>query len=555
MSADLILRSSGVLTMAGDTPTVVAVTDGRVTEVGSDELVDRLRGPDTELLDVGDRTLLPGFIDVHAHLEVAARTLQTTVDCRAPACATVQDVLEALSDGLGSQVRDGWMVGQGNLFFDQKLRDRRLPTREELDSVSRDVAIALRAGGHITVLNSRALEAAGLGAGYRAPEHSITGMPEVELGADGHPTGVVREFDNALPLPDPDRDELRAALRDGTRRLFTAHGVTTVGEISETTAGLELLDGLIDDGELGLRMAVYLWAPGTMSVEQACTWSEHLTLRAGEDRFRIQGLKLFSDGGYSAASAATKQPYLDGHCGKIALTEEGFAETFHRATGAGLQLAVHANGDGAQEWLCAAIAAEGGAPSGRLRTRIEHAGNFLPDYEATTQTWTRAGIIPVPQPVFIYTFGDFFASYLGDYGTRGRFPFRRLIDDGWELTGSSDVWIGSEDHATEPMFSVWCCLARQSFLGERLHPDQAVTLEEALAMHTVNAARVLGVEDHRGTIEAGKVADLAVLDRDVRRAATDDLRDVAVDLVFSEGRLGHDRVGGGAPPQSARAAR
>jgi predicted amidohydrolase YtcJ len=503
-------------------------------------LRERLRGPGTEVRDVGDRTLLPGFIDVHAHLEVAARTLETTVDCRAPVCGTVADVLDALRDGLGTQVRDGWMVGQGNLFFDQKLAERRLPTREELDSVSRDVAIALRAGGHITVLNSRALQEAGIDAGYRAPDHSITGMPDVEMGSDGRPTGVVREFDNALPLPELGRDELRTALRDGTRRLFTANGVTTVGEISETPAGLELLDGLIADGELGLRMAIYLWAPGTMSVEQACSWTEHLTLRAGEDRFRIQGLKLFSDGGYSAASAATKKPYLDGHCGKIALTEDGFSKTFHRATEAGLQLAVHANGDGAQEWLCKAIAAEGGAPAGRLRTRIEHAGNFLPDYEATTATWTQAGIIPVPQPVFIYTFGDFFESYLGEYGTRGRFPFRRLIDDGWELTGSSDVWVGSEDHATEPMFSVWCCLARQSFLGERLHPEQAVTLDEALAMHTINAARVLGVEEHRGSIEAGKVADLVVLDRDVHRTATDDLRDVGVDLVLSEGRVVHD---------------
>lgn len=546
MTADLLLRSRNVMTMAdGDVPTVVAVTGGRIAEVGGNDLVDRLRGPATEVIDVGDRTLLPGFVDVHAHLEVAARTLQTTVDCRAPECATVADVLDALRDGLGSQVREGWMVAQGNLFFDQKLQERRLPTREELDSVSRDVAIALRAGGHITVLNTKALEKADIGAGYSAPDHSITGMPDVELGADGRPTGVVREFDNALPLPELNREDLRAALRDGTRRLFTANGVTTVGEISETTTGLELLDGLIAEGELGLRMAIYLWAPGTMSVEQACAWPDHLTLRAGEDRFCIQGLKLFSDGGYSAASAATKKPYLDGHCGKIALTDEGFAETFHRATEAGLQLAVHANGDGAQEWLCKAIAAEGGAPIGRLRTRIEHAGNFLPDYEATTETWAAAGIIPVPQPVFIYTFGDFFESYLGEYGTRGRFPFRRLIDDGWKLTGSSDVWIGSEDHATEPMFSVWCCLARQSFLGDRLHPDQAITLDEALAMHTINAAQVLGVDGHRGSIEPAKVADLAVLDRDVRRTATDDLRDVAVDLVFSEGRLVHDRTGNG----------
>jgi predicted amidohydrolase YtcJ len=540
--AELILHSDAVMTMAGPAfAGAVAVADGRILAVGDRASLDAHRGPGTREIDLGARPVLPGFIDVHAHVEVAARTLYATVDCRAPACAVVDDVLERLHDGLGSQTRGGWLVGQGNLFFDQKLREKRLPTRAELDSVSRDVAIALRAGGHITVLNTKALQAAGIDEGYRAPDHSITGKPDVELGSDGLPTGVVREFDNALPIPELDATELRDALRDGTRRLFTANGVTTVGEISETVDGLELFDELISGDELGLRMAVYLWAPGTMSVDEACGWREHLRLAAPEDRMRVQGLKLFADGGYSAASAATKQPYLDGHCGAIALRDDDFADTFHRARDAGLQLAIHANGDGAQEWLCRAIAAQGGAPAGRLRTRIEHAGNFLPDYDATTATWAEAGIIPVPQPVFIYTFGDFFASYLGEYGTRGRFPFRHLIDDGWELTGSSDVWIGSEDHATEPMFSVWCCLARQSFLGETLHPEQTISLEEALAMHTINAARVLGVADERGSIEPGKAADLVALERDPRSVAVGDLRDVGVDLVVCGGRIVHDR--------------
>jgi predicted amidohydrolase YtcJ len=529
----------------------VAVRDGRILATGSRDVLAAHRGPETQMVDVGARPVLPGFIDVHAHVEVAARTLHATVDCRAPASASVDDVLERLSDGLASKTREGWLVGQGNLFFDQKLADRRLPTREELDSVSRDVAIALRAGGHITVLNSKALERAGIGAGYRAPEHSITGMPDVEQGPDGRPTGVVREFDNALPIPDLEPDELRTALAEGTRRLFTANGVTTVGEISETTHGLELFDGLIASGELGLRMAVYLWSPGTVSVEEACDWRSRLRFDSPEDHFRIQGLKLFADGGYSAASAATKQPYLDGHCGKIALGEAQFAEVFAAARDAGLQLAIHANGDGAQEWLCRAIAAQGGAPSGALRTRIEHAGNFLPDYAETTATWAEAGIIPVPQPVFIYTFGDFFSSYLGEYGNRGRFPFRRLIDDGWELTGSSDVWIGSEDHATEPLFSMWCCLARHSFMGETIDPEQAVTMEEALAMHTINAARVIGVQDDRGSIEPGKAADLVVLDRDPRKVATDDVRDIRVDLVFTAGRLVHERAAGAAPASVA----
>jgi predicted amidohydrolase YtcJ len=169
----------------------------------------------------------------------------------------------------------------------------------------------------------------------------------------------------------------------------------------------------------------------------------------------------------------------------------------------GLQLAVHANGDRAQEWLCDLVQELGGASSGRTRMRIEHAGNFLPRPQ-TTAAWARAGIIPVPQPVFIYTFGEYFPDYLGTPGRIGRFPFRTLINDGWRLSGSSDVWIGSEREATNPLFSVWCCLARQTYSGEVIDLDEAITLEQALRMHTLDAAATMGEDDIKGSLAPGK---------------------------------------------------
>ena len=544
-SADLILYSDAVLTM-GEAPAAavdgLAVRDGRIVSVGTRLELEAWRGESSIVVDLGSRALLPGFIDVHAHAEVASRTLYATVDCRAPECSEIGHVLQRLYEGLTTYSRDGWLVGQGNLFFDQKLAEKRLPTRAELDSVSDKVAIALRAGGHITVLNTRALEEAGIGRGYEAPKHSITGRPDVELGTDGEPSGVVREFDNALPFPELDDVDLERALEEGIGRLFTANGVTRVGEISETVGGLQLIDRLIAERRLGVRMAVYLWAPGTMSADAACDWRTQLRLRCDERQFRIQGLKLFADGGYSAASAAVKRPYLDGHCGHIALEQVELARILERSAEAGLQLAVHANGDEAQEWVCRTIAQHGGAPAGALRTRVEHAGNFLPDYATTTAAWRDAGIIPVPQPVFLYTFGEFFSAYLGPYGDRGRFPFRRLLDDGWELTGSSDAWIGSEDDATNPLFSIWCCLARRTFLGRIIDVEQAIDIEEALRMHTINAARVLGVEEECGSLAVGKLADLVALDRDPRTVGIDELRQLKVETVWLEGRAVHQRT-------------
>jgi predicted amidohydrolase YtcJ len=539
---DRIVVSDRLLTMAGpeaDAMQGVAIVGDRISRLVRRDEVEALRGPDTEVIDVGGRPLLPGFIDVHAHVEVACRAAYGTVDCRAPECGSVAEVLEALRSGLDERRETGWVVGQANLFFDRKLKERRLPTREELDTVSEDVAIAVRAGGHITVLNSKALEVAGIDRGFAAPEHSITGKPAVERDDHGDPIGIVKEMDSLLPLPAQTPAVVEAALEEGIRTLFTRNGVTTIGEISETVEGLETMDRMARQDRLNARIHAYLWAPGTMSLEQALDWRRFIALEAGDADVSIQGVKLFCDGGYSAKSAAVKQPYLGmgrEHFGDISLQRDFLLEAVPATRDAGLQLAIHANGDRAQEWLCEVIADAGGAPSSaRLRTRIEHAGNFRPD-KTTSDWWRHAGIVPIPQPVFLYTFGDYFGDYLGDYGTQGRFQFADLIADGWNLTGSSDVWVGSEREATNPLFSIWCCLQRQTYDERFIDVDQATTVDQALRMHTINGAEVLGLAHEKGSLEPGKLADLVVLDRDPFAVAIDDLRRIKVESVFLGGR-------------------
>jgi predicted amidohydrolase YtcJ len=543
---DRVLVSENVITMAADTGPAdgLLIRGGRIERLIRRDEVPGLASDGAVVDDVGSRPILPGFIDVHAHAEVAAWAAYGTVDCRAPECGGVEDVLAVLSDAVGAGTSE-WVVGQGNLFLDRKLREGRLPTRDELDRVSRTVPIALRAGGHLSVLNSRALEAAGIDREYQPPTSSITGQPTVIRDSGGEPTGVIKEMDNLLPLRKQDRATLTAAIRNGLATMFQSHGVTTIGEISETVQGIEVMDELARRGDLGVRVRVYLWAPGTMPLDDACRWPGRLALRASPDLLRIQGVKLFADGGYSAKMAATGQAYLgEGeHRGAIALAESQLSAALEATRDAGLQLAVHANGDRAQEWVCGVIERAGGAPGGALRTRVEHAGNFVP-HAAIPDAWQRAGIIPVPQPVFLYTFGDYFEDYLGDYGTRGRFPFAQLSADGWRLSASSDVWVGSERDATNPLFGVWCAVRRQSYAGRIIDPDQALSVEAALRMYTVDAAWTLGEEDRRGSLEAGKDADVIVLDRDPRSVAVDDIPSVRVDAVYQGGRPVYSRAGG-----------
>jgi predicted amidohydrolase YtcJ len=398
------------------------------------------------------------------------------------------------------------------------------------------------------VLNSRALEVAGIDREYQPPASSITGQPTVIRDANGQPTGVIKEMDNLLPLRRPDRATLAAAISDGLATMFLSNGVTTIGEISETVQGIEVMDELARRDDLGVRVRVYLWAPGTMPLEDACRWRDRLTLRASPDMLHVHGVKLFADGGYSAKMAATGQAYLgEGeHRGAIALTESQLSTALQATRDAGLQLAVHANGDRAQEWVCGVIERAGGAPGGALRTRVEHAGNFVPHAEIL-DAWQRAGIIPVPQPVFLYTFGDYFEDYLGDYGTRGRFPFGRLTAAGWRLSASSDVWIGSEREATNPLFGVWCAVRRQSYAGPIIDADQALSVGAALRMYTIDAAWTLGEEHRRGSLEAGKDADVIVLERDPRSVPIDDIPSIRVDAVYLAGKPAYARTGVAAP--------
>jgi predicted amidohydrolase YtcJ len=544
--------SGRVLTMAatgsGDADWIRA-GDGVIAEVGNGPVSG---SPEGEMLDFGDRVVMPGFVDPHAHLEVSARAGGTMVDVRVPRCRTVEDVLDALRDGLHEgRHGSGWLRAQGNLFFNQKLADKRYPTLAELDSVSSSVPIAVHAGGHTSLLNSAAIELADLGRFTDRTKGSMGGAV-IEMGSDGRPTGVVSEVDSLLPIRDPDDLDLAAVLTQGAHDLFTRYGVTLVGDISGSPEGVRELVGLVESGRVPQRLEVFVCAPGTVDFEAALR--RHELIPATAQRIRQHGVKVFSDGGYSSKNAATHSAYRAPHAirpgsrGKVNLDRRQLVAMMRRTAEVGLQLAVHANGERAQDVVVHAAAQVRASIPDAPPTRVEHAGNLLTQPQAV-EGWRRAGIIPVPQPVFLYNFGDFFPTYLGPVAASGRFPFRFLHDEGFAIAGSSDVYVGAEDRQTNPFFGIWCCLRRQTFLGATVEPEQAVTLDEALRMHTINAAAALGLGDTFGSLEKGKAADMVVLDRDPRTCTVDELLDVQVDHVLVGGRLVHSREGA-APPST-----
>jgi predicted amidohydrolase YtcJ len=525
------LRINGdILTMADCGPEslrTILVREGRI------EAADPSPGSPpvaTTNLAFGDRVVMPAFVDPHAHFESAAMALSETIDCRAPAHRTIDDVLQTISDHLGESDTSDWLCCQGNLFFDRKLADGRLPSRAELDSLGTDRPIVIRAGGHVSVLNTRGLEVSDV-ARY-AGKSGMMGAAVVELDSDGQPTGVIAELDKALGLPQPSEQEIQNSLERAATELFLQYGVTSIGEISNTRFGLECMDRLIAEDRLGLKVSVLAWVPGTCSKAELAELFADLPFRASPERFDLVGVKVFCDGGYSSRNAATTLPYLnpDGSTssnrGKIDLSQEQLTDLLLSAEALEGRLSVHANGERAQAAVCDAILGLNHMPA--KATRIEHAGNILSDFEVL-ELWRQAEVRPVAQPVFIYNFGEALSTYLGEEINGSRFPFRRLHEAGWRIPGSSECDIGCEAEQTNPLFSVWCCVAREGFRGGEVERDQSVAVEEALRMHTLYAAEVLDQDCERGSIEAGKLADLIVLERDPRAVPVADLRNVRVD--------------------------
>jgi predicted amidohydrolase YtcJ len=501
-------------------------------------------GRPLEVFDFGERAILPGFSDVHAHLEMASLSLYNTVDCHTPPRSSIDDILQALSENKHlAESWDGWLIGQGNLMQDQRLRERRLPTRVELDRVSRTMPIAIRLGWHTTILNTAAMERSRIGSGLEIPRGGV-----VEVDEAGQPNGVVREIQSALPLPRADARMRREAILQGVSRHWLANGVTSVGEIFQSRDALPVFDDLVSSSQLPLRLALFPWIPWYGSVRDTFAHLRTVRLRSDPSRLRIQGVKLFSDGGYSSATAAIRRPYAHrkGSRGLFAITRREVAAAIALAREQGLQVIVHTNGERAQDMVCAVVAAQGGSSAGRTRVRLEHAGNFVSG-PTTFEHWRASGALPVPNPMFLYTIGSFLPVYLGEYARRGRFPFRTLIDQGWLPAGNSDT-SGDDTQALNPFFVMWCAIKRETFSGELIEPEHALTIDEALRMYTIWAAEATGEGEIKGTLEPGKLADLIVLERDPYACSPDELKNIRVDHVVIGGQLVHSRSGA-QPPQ------
>ncbi|WP_149830606.1 amidohydrolase [Streptomyces tailanensis] len=511
------ITNARIITMdpAGPAARELGIWRGRV--VGLDEDVAGLSARRT--LDLGGATVLPGFIDAHVHLAWAG--LKAEAPSVAPS-RRADDVLRVVAEAVAEAPVGGWVDFGG---YDQRTLDRPL-TATDLDAVSAGRKVYLgHLSGHACLVNSAILD----------------GLPADVARADG----FLAEGAMGAALktrPPHSLTELASAI-ERAARTCRAEGITgcaeagvggrLIGHSPIEAAAYQLAH---ESGRLPLRVQLMVAADALHTVkaadEDATSRAIDLGLRSrfGEGTLSLGALKIFTDGGMMARTAALTSPYLgsDGS-GQLMYEAEVLESTIVAGHLAGWQLAVHAIGDRALDVALDALEkAQKLSPRPEARHRIEHAGLVRPDQ---LPRLAALGVTVVIQPSFLRYYGDDYATVMGEDRADWLYRGRGFLDHGIRVAGSSDRPVANG----APLRAVQFMVERASESGRLIGPGEALTVEEALRAYTTEAARACHWETDAGSLAPGKRADLVVLGDDPRRVEVSRIGEIEVVRTFVEG--------------------
>ncbi|HEX3721715.1 MAG TPA: amidohydrolase [Nitrolancea sp.] len=507
----------------------VAVSEGRIVAVGSEDEVRAWAGPSTEVIDLKGRTIAPGFNDAHCHPMYVGFGLQQ-VNASTPPNVTISDIVTRIADRVRETPSGTWVMARG---YDQaRLAENRHPSRHDFDPVSpNNPVVVVRACGHIAVANSRALALAGITRDTPNPDGGTIDRDE-----HGEPTGVLREAALTMArsvVADPSPEQIHDALLLAGKQ-YRSMGVTSVAEAGiRTPAEFQAYQGLAEAGKLPLR--TYLM----MMIDETLEPLSQLGIRTGfgDPWLRIGPAKIFLDGSIGGRTARMSQPYEDedDNLGLWMQDPQLMKSKLKAAHKAGFQCCAHAIGDAAIELLIRSFEeAMQEAPRPDPRHRIEHSSILRPDLIDRIQ---KIGAIPIPGTSFLYAFKNAYVQNLGMDRIRYAYAMRTFFERGIIAPASTDAPVVS----TSAMIGIQTMVTRRSEEGDEIWPEERISLEQAVRAYTYNGAYASFEEKIKGTIEPGKLADLVVLETDLRDVRPEELGSVNVDLTIIEGNIVYNR--------------
>ena len=543
--ADWVLRGGTVYSM-DETAThysAVAFSGNRLVWLGETEAADTLIGPDTQVIELAGRTVLPGFIDTHIH---SMDTLPLVNGVKLSPYDSAEQVLEDIAEHARTHPYQNPLLGSGFLAPAFGVGG---PTAAQLDAIVPDrPALIIDEGGHTGWANTLALEAAGIS---RDTPDPVPGAHFFQRDEEGNPTGWLVEGAAIDPVTEAlgviSEEALALAAPDFFKDM-SAVGLTAAfdaGMIDTRELGRRLALKMVEAGEFPVRMVASLYVNQPEQLTDALATLEALNARYHHPLFNVSTLKLSLDGTVEAKTAVMLEPYIqpEGHEAKPLLPNPVMFDAVAAAHAANVDLHLHAIGDGAVRSALDAIErAKGLHPDSDTRTTICHIEIVHAD---DVSRFAELGAVAQTTPTWFY-YDDLALRYLGVGRFNQMYPLASILRHGGKVTLGSDYpvsWIGKD--ALNPMFNIEMAVTRQQ-AGNPEVPVQArvserLSVDQAIRAHTSDAAWQLRLEDQIGTLEVGKLADIVVLDRDPYTADPYAIHTIQVDYTFSDGRLVYRR--------------
>ncbi len=518
-AADDISRFPSTIFVNGDIYTqakppraqAIAVRDGRIVAVGSNEEILKLKHSETKVVDLGGHFVMPGFNDAHVHLASGGFEKMNVNLVGSQSLAEMQ---QRIARKVAKAAAGEWIVGRG---WDHTLwPGQTLPTRQDLDTVTNGhPAIFVRVDGHIAVANTAALQAAGVTGKTQTPQGG-----KIDLDAKGELTGILREGAQELvftKVPPPTQAQRREAAE-----LALANagrwGITSAQDNSSWNDFL-VYEELERDGKLTLRISEWLNFNDPVS-----ELTEHRAHHSLDDPLlHTTMLKGFMDGSLGSGTAALLAPYAHDpkNSGLPQYQQAPLNKMAIERVDAGFQLGFHAIGDRAVQMALDAFTMAGAGPLARaaagatspndFRFRIEHDQVIAPDQFAQ---YKKRGVIASVQPSHLLTDMNWAEDRIGSERAKTSYPWKQFLDNGIPLAFGTDYPV----EPINPFRGVYCAVTRKNEAGtKQYYPEQKLTIEQALAAYTTGSAYAEFAEKEKGTLAPGMLADFVVLDRDLTK--------------------------------------